>query len=104
MIILSNAFSLQMINCDVNISITTITEGEVNEILKNGFTSAICHSDTANVVSSMLGIEVASNRINVTINRGDILIVAQVIGVRLHEGCTTLPEGIKLVFKKVEII
>ena len=58
-----------------------------------GIESCIGHADTANVVSSLLGVYVPSNRVSVNLKKGDELIVAQYSGPRLAEGATTLPEG-----------
>lgn len=49
--------------------------------------SLIGHQDTANVLG------VIYNRKSVSLQRGDQLLVAQLQGGRLPEGCTTLPEG-----------
>lgn len=91
---IANAFSLQMLDLkDVtNIKVTPV----------DGFptdcTSAVGHPDTANV----LGVE--CNRINVHLNKGDELYVAQIVGGRLPEGTTKLPEGFVIKFARVEII
>ena len=60
-------------------------------------------ADTAAVVSDIAGITVPCNRISVHLDPGDILYVAQVVGGRLPEGSTTLPEGFKLKFYKATI-
>jgi len=92
-IFLLNAFSLQMISelpCEVRIS-------EVDS-LPSGLTSAIGHQDTANVLG------VPMNRINVSLAKGDVAYVAQLVGGRLPEGSTTLPEGFRFKYLKVEIV
>jgi hypothetical protein len=91
-IFLLNAFSLQMLDGDATVKFT-----EVNS-LPEGLTSAIGHQDTAKV----LGVE--CNRINVTLQKGDVAYVAQLQGGRLPEGCTTLPEGFSFKFIKVEVL
>lgn len=102
-IYLGNAFSLQMVSGEeVTVNVKTV---EAAEVANTEFTSCIGHVDTATVVSSLLGgKEVEPNRVNVTLEPGDILYVAQVTGGRLPEGATTLPEGIEIVFKRVEIL
>lgn len=90
---LANAFSLQMLedlNCKINIK-------EV-KALPSGLTSAIGHQDTANV----LGVEM--NRVSISLKKGDILYVAQLVGGRLPEGSTTLPDGFTFKFVKVTIL
>ena len=64
--------------------------------------SCIGHTDTANVLSDILGMEIPVNRMSVTLNDGDVLYVAQLIDGRLPEGSTTLPEGFSFKFMKVK--
>lgn len=89
---LANAFSLQMLQ-DFPV---TIKVEEVAELPK-GLESYIGHQDTANV----LGVEY--RRENITLKKGDVLYVAQLMGGRLPEGATTLPEGFTFKFLKVEV-
>ena len=106
-VIIANAFSLQMLGgiSHTSISVDKISTEEAKRIInENNFVSAIGHADTANVVSSLLGIDVPANRINVTIDTDTILIVAQIMGGRLPEGATALPEGTTLIFCKVKLI
>ena len=104
--ILANAFSLQMINLNEMNMIGTepITLDEVKSYLKNGFTSAIGHQDTANVLSELLGVSVEFNRCNIFLDKDTNLIVAQVIGGRLPEGATTLPDGVSIKFIKIRLL
>lgn len=88
---LLNAFSLQMVDFPANIKVTEV------DSLPSGLTSAIGHADTAKV----LGVEM--NRINVHLNKGDTAFVAQIVGGRLPEGSTTLPDGFSFKFLKVEV-
>lgn len=89
---LLNAFSLQMLtSLDVKVDITEIHE------LPEGLTSAIGHEDTARV----LGYPFA--RINVSLKPGDTAYVAQLMGGRLPEGSTTLPQGFSFKFIKIDI-
>lgn len=98
-----NAFSLQMVNnFPCNVEIEEIVDGLQIDLLldavKDGsITSAIGHQDTANVLG------VPMNRINVTLEKGDTLFVAQLQGGRLPEGSTTLPEGFSFKFLQVTI-
>ena len=86
---LLNAFSLQMVDIPCEVRFEEVPQ------LPSGLTSAIGHQDTANV----LGVEM--NRINVHLNAGDTAYIAQLMGGRLPEGSTTLPEGFKFKFIKV---
>ncbi len=92
---IGNAFSLQMIN-EFPTSIN-IEECSKEEALAADNLSVVGHPDTANVLG------VKFNRVSMQLKKGDTLYVAQVVGGRLPEGCTTLPEGFKLKFLKVTI-
>jgi hypothetical protein len=89
---LLNAFSLQMLS-GFPVSVTI----EEVETLPPGLVSAVGHADTARV----LGVECA--RVNVTLSKGDVAYVAQLLGGRLPEGATTLPEGFRFKFLRVEV-
>lgn len=95
-VFISNAFSLQMLNSNAMISIEEISEEDFNNV-KSTAKSVVGHEDTANV----LGVEF--NRENITLNKGDVLYVAQIIGGRLPEGATTLPDGFRFKYLKVAI-
>jgi len=101
--ILCNAFSLQMVVCPTTVRFEEVTPEVVAKALSSGFTSAIGHADTAAVVGSLLGLEVVMNRINVSLTAETELYVAQVVGGRLPEGCTTLPEGVAIKFVRATI-
>lgn len=93
---ISNAFSLQMLNSDCMVSVKEISEDDFNAV-KNTAKSVVGHKDTATV----LGVEF--NRESISLNKGDVLYVAQIIGGRLPEGATTLPDGFEFKFMKVAI-
>ena len=109
---LTNAFSLQMLeekNFNGISTVMVVNDIEIEEVKnllnKENFISAIGHADTANVVSNILNMDIRMNRINVKLNNvDDIIIVAQVMGGRLPEGATTLPDGIKIQFKEVSLL
>lgn len=104
---ISNAFSLQMMSADAPHQIRTnpMTVGQVRHIWRDGVPviSAIGHPDTARVVSDLLGVEVPAQRINLKLEPGDMLVVAQIFGGRLPEGATSLPEGFVMRFVGVQI-
>jgi hypothetical protein len=104
--ILSNAFSLQMLDLQrtSNVEVTPMTLDEVRQILREGFVSAIGHQDTAAVLSDMLGLDVPCNRITVHLTPDDVLAVAQLVGGRLPEGSTKLPDGFTFQFVKVRVL
>ena len=98
---LSNAFSLQMVkDFPTTVKVEEVSPSNIPEEA----VSCIGHIDTASVVGNILKRDVPVNRVNVTLERGDELFVAQLTGGRLPEGSTTLPEGFKLKFLKVCII
>jgi hypothetical protein len=94
---IGNAFSLQML---------TLNEGHKLSIEPISFipnesevcVSVVGHPDTA----AVLGVKF--NRANVKLQKGDILYVAQLVGGRLPEGATSLPEGFSFAFVKVEVL
>ena len=99
---IANAFSLQMLDGSVvGAKFKELTLVEMQEVVKGGVNSAIGHPDTANVLTSILGVEIPANRVNVSLKGGDVVYVAQLTGGRLPEGATTLPEGFKFKFIKV---
>ena len=101
---IANAFSLQMLEeIPVPVMIEDVEIEEVAKAVADGAISAIGHPDTAAVVSNQLGVTVPANRVNVSLKGGDILYVAQLVGGRLPEGATTLPEGFKLRYLKVTV-
>ena len=55
--------------------------------------SVVGHADTANVLGTILGREVAMNRETVILQPHQTLLVGQYSGPRLPEGATELPEG-----------
>ena len=100
---LGNAFSLQMLDTTKTTDIK-VTPVDASVVASSDFTSVIGHPDTAAVVSNILGKDVACNRVSVSLSKGDILYVAQVVGGRLPAGATTLPDGFSLTFLKVTIL
>lgn len=95
---ITNAFSIQMLNTDVmsTVRFTPVSEDDFNKI-KSSVPSAVGHADTARV----LGVE--CNRINISLEAGDNIVVAQLIGGRLPEGSSTLPNGFKFRYILVSV-
>jgi len=86
---LCNAFSLQMLP-----EFPATVSFEEVESLPEGLESAVGHADTA----AVLGVEM--RRVHVSLTVGDIFYVAQLVGGRLPEGATALPEGCTFKFLK----
>lgn len=98
---LTNAFSLQMIDLTTTFSVTGAPIDKKD--IPKDVVSAIGHPDTAAVLTDILGFDIPFNRISVKLNPGDELYVAQIVGGRLPEGATTLPDGFDIVFIKLTI-
>ena len=94
---LVNAFSIQMLPGPTTVRFEEIDTTEV----PTNVISAIGHADTAAVLSGILGFEVPMNRTFVTLEEDTEVYVAQLIGGRLPEGATTLPEGYGFRFYRV---
>lgn len=94
---IGNAFSLQMLKDNQGIiKFEEISQQDFKTETNNAH-SIVGHQDTANILN------VEMHRENISLQKGDILFVAQVIGGRLPEGATELPQGFKFKFLKVEI-
>ena len=103
---LGNAFSLQMLDISQPsmVKITPLGKDDFKKELKEDFVSAVGHTDTASVLTDELDIQIDTNRVFVTLEKGDILLVAQLTGGRLPEGTTTLPDGFSFSYLKVELV
>jgi hypothetical protein len=84
-----------------------VTDGDIPpellgiKVRKPTMVSCVGHKDTAQVFSSVLGTHVPVNRISVTLNAGDFMLIGtpkDLDGkqVRLPEGATTLPDGVQI--------
>lgn len=98
---LSNAFSLQMIS---DFPAVPIIEAINASDIPPDVVSCVGHSDTARVLSDMLSMDIPCNRQAIKIAKDDTLFVAQVMGGRLPEGATTLPDGMRIQFFKVRVL
>ena len=88
---ISNAFSLQMVAPEhlnrVHFEVVDLADYPLKD-----YHSIVGHAD----IAAVLGVEM--NRVSVMLNptAGDEMLVAQLVGGRLPEGCKTLPEGFRL--------
>ena len=96
---IGNAFSLQMVADNAIIAKVEVSPEQVPANAE----SIIGHKDTAAVVSTILGREVPCNRASVMLDDEDTLYVAQVVGGRLPEGATTIPDGMELKFYRITV-
>lgn len=88
---IGNAFSLQMLETDCLVSFEQIDEKEFNSFKEEAI-SCVGHEDTANLLA------VEFNRCNISLEKGDVLVVAQVTGGRLPVGCVELPSNMSFRF------
>ena len=102
---LFNAFSIQMISSleEASVFFKKISVEQAKNLLADGADSYIGHADTANVVSSILDMKIPCQRRFGTLMPGETAVVAQVLGGRLPEGATTLPEGMTIQFFQVTV-
>ena len=98
-VFIGNAFSLQMVADNAIICKVEVSPEQVPVNAE----SIIGHKDTAAVVSTILGRNVPCNRASVMLDDEDTLYVAQVVGGRLPEGATTIPDGMELKFYRITV-
>ena len=92
--LVTNAFSLNMLSADSEIRFSKITKACAAELLHlENWESCVGHADTARVFSDVLGVEIPANRATVSFDGSQKMIVGQYKGPRLPEGATKLPEG-----------
>jgi hypothetical protein len=108
MITITNAFSLNMLSSlPLNVRVSEVKKHDfknlINLLNEEGYTSAVGHADTAAILSNQLGIHIPMNRVTVSLEAGDGLLVGQYVGPRLEEGTTTLPEGATIKWLLVSI-
>ena len=96
---IGNAFSLQMVADNAIIAKVEVSPEEI----PTEAVSIIGHADTAAVVSTILGRDVPCNRASVMLSDEDVLYVAQVVGGRLPEGATTIPDGMEIKFYRITV-
>jgi len=114
-VFLTNSFTLSMIvpsllEKGAIIKASPISLGEVKALLQEGFISAVGHESTARVLGRLLGVEVPFNRVQISVEEGDVIISFQFL-VRLPEGkvlgddevLALYNEG-KIKFFRVEVI
>ena len=107
-VVIANAFSINMLSLEVGITDLQVCPASPDVIRQEieeegGFTSIVGHADTAAVFSSLLGLEVPTNRATFLLEEGVTLFVGQYKGPRLPEGATSLPEGARVEWAMVTI-
>jgi len=99
---ISNAFSLSMLPDGATVRTSPVNLPAIAKKLSSPV-SVVGHADTAAVFSEQLGIPVAHNRVSISLTWEDTLYVGQLVGGRLPEGATTLPEGFEIKWVRVAI-
>lgn len=108
--ILANAFSLNMLPEDFSgcLEVREVSSALKSLLADGAVVNSIGHPATDVVVRELLaqdGIYVpAGERMTVTMQPDDVLIVAQYVGDRLPEGATTLPAGARIVWRAVSTV
>lgn len=92
--------NIDEISEDVDFAEGKYSREEVEKVM---LVSAVGHADTAALFSSTLGFHIPVNRVNVTLDRGDRVLLGQYRGPRLPEGSQTLPEGATIEWFWVEV-
>ena len=102
---LFNSFSIQMIATleEASVSFKKVSTEQAKNLLADKVDSFIGHADTATVVGGLLGMNVPCQRRFGTLVPGETALVAQVLGGRLPEGATTLPDGFSIQFFQVTV-
>ena len=107
MYIIANAFSIQMIPNGGMVHFTPVSSDYVRESCEvYDYESIVGHEDTARVFSEQLGLDIPCNRKTYTVPAGEsqCIFVGQLIGGRLPEGATKLPEGFEIKWYAVDIL
>jgi len=93
MIYISNAFSLQMVAPEDldRVRFEAVDLAAFAAWLKS-YHSIVGHAD----IAAVLGVEMNRESVILDSMSGDKMLVAQLVGGRLPEGCKTLPEGFRL--------
>jgi hypothetical protein len=106
-VVLANAFSLSMLSAtETTLRVREVTIDEVRELLARGFEGAVGHESTAAFLTKLLGVEVKTERKQITIDANTILVVFQLLS-RLPEGRVLTEEeiaSVKYKFYVVEIV
>jgi len=74
-----------MLTPPTTLTVVEASVEDVKRLLINGFTSAVGHEATAQVITTQLSIPVSANRVSIQLKTGDTLVVFQLLS-RLPEG------------------
>ena len=101
-----NAFSLAMVpEYPAQLAVTELSCEQARTLVQGTeVQSAVGHAETAAILSDLLGIAVATNRITVHLQRGQWALVGQYDGPRLPEGATRLPPNARVRWLRVAVL
>jgi len=99
----ANAFSLGMLKDDATLEVRNVDIEDAKEFIKENFVSCIGHPATATILSSLIEKEIEVNRIPITLEKGDEVLVFQLLK-RLEEGRVLREEEILTIPYKFFII
>lgn len=98
-----NAFSLNMVGSFPSvIKAEEVSLSDAQQIALTG-ESAVGHTYTAAVFSSVLGVNVPVVRSTLSLSKGESVLVGQYIGPRLLEGASELPADASIKWFKVTV-
>ncbi|MBI3892772.1 MAG: DUF1874 domain-containing protein [Candidatus Wallbacteria bacterium] len=101
--LLLNAFSFNMLErFPASLRAREATLAEAREIAPM-LTSAVGHTETAAIFSTLLEVPVAVSRESVELMHGEEVLIGQYRGPRLPEGSTRLPEGATIQWLIVQV-
>jgi hypothetical protein len=87
------------------ITITSPSEEEVKEFLREGFVSAVGHTATAEIIKELTGVAVQVSRAPISLKEGDEVLVLQLLK-RLEEGKVLTSEEMRqfpIAWRKVKV-
>ncbi len=98
MLNVANAFSLNMISGNCNLSVVEMNRDQARVLFGSGlrcveFLSFVGHAATAEILSNELGVQIDARRASLSLAHRDQVLVCQYAGPRLPEGTTVLPDG-----------
>lgn len=93
---LGNAFSLNMVKPE-HLEALRFVNCPIEEVKEwmgvYEWESCVGHTDTATLLTTLLGTDVGQRRTTITLEKSDTMMVAQYKGPRLDEDATVLPDG-----------
>ena len=100
MLYILNAFSISMLPPEgAVVKVSPISLGEAKALLNEGFESAVGHESTAQLLSTLLGMEVPPRRVAIAMSPGDRAVIFQ-LRTRLEEGKVLSKEEVEALYQQ----